>query len=248
MALSRLKRLLGVGIRKEMQDKLEKLGISAISDDRVMRRLELYQEFQEYVKKATNLPRDLTPEEKLDLLIEHIHNINNLVNTIAVPWGRAGSDNWYALMMSGWSIIYTHFLEIANTVKNIFFRLERESEEKIRRKKQKEDEESAYSEVPPKIQKEELVRKVLFVFQTFFLRYATLIVEVSWKAEDVAPSWSVTLQQPQVMPYGMPPIRTYDTGSIKEKEEESRSIQPQPPPVDYSQIPDVLKRRREDKT
>jgi hypothetical protein len=238
MAFSRLKKLLGIGLRKEMQDKLEKLGVSVISDERVMRRLELYQEFQEYVRKATNLPRDLTPEEKLDLLIEHIHNINNLVNTIAVPWGRAGSDNWYAFMMSGWSTIYTHFLEIANTVKNIFYRLERESEEKIRRKKQKSDEESTYSEVPPKIQKEELVRKVLFVFQTFFLRYATLIVEVSWKAEDVAPSWSVTLQQPQIMPYGMPPLTTIDRGSFGGGGQ-------QPPPEELNPPQqDLIRRRR----
>jgi hypothetical protein len=211
-------------MRKDIQDKLEKLGVSVISDERVMKRIELFQDFHKAIEECTMLPPELPPEEKVDKMAEYIHIINDMLHSMAIPWGRAGDENWYSQMMSGWSTIHTRTLDLIGTVKNLMKRLENEK--------------AKTNDKAPYIQKEELVRKLKSFIETFYLKYALLIAEVSWMSRDVAPSWSVTLQQPQVMPYGMPPLTTIDRGSFGGGGQ-------QPPPEELNPPQqDLIRRRR----
>jgi len=167
--------------RREETDfngQMKRLGLYVYNDEKLATRIEMYEDFHQYVQKCTALDPD--PEKALEEIIQQTHEINNKLHQLAVPFGRAGSENWYAEAMSGWSRLYSMMVQINEAGKAL---------------------QALYSESrgnpnAPYVQKKEVVDKIKTLYQDIFLRYALLIAEISWMKEDVSPSWSAVINQP----------------------------------------------------
>lgn len=152
--------------------RVDRLGMTILNDEKLMARLSVYGDMHEFIKDA----RKIGSEHSLDMIEEQVHAINDALHQVAIPFGRAGSEKWYAEAMRGWSTLYTVMLDIIHSVGSLLESGERPD-------------------------KGELIRKVFHFFQNVYMQYAMLIAEISWYREDVSPSWSTVIMPP--MSFGM---------------------------------------------
>ncbi len=164
-----------------VRDELKTLGLHTISDQKLEGRIVEYADFHEHIKECSEMSITLTPEAKLEMISKHVHNINAKLHQVAVPWGRAGDTSWYAEAMGGWSTIQTRSLDMITSTRIIIAKSEKEGK-------------ASYASV---IQKEEIVAKLCYFFEVFYLKYALLIAEISWRTEDVSPQYAVTVVMPK---------------------------------------------------
>jgi hypothetical protein len=175
-------------IRKDF----EKLGLTVISDERLRERLENYKKLYDYIQKHSGVVPfgDATPEEKLNKLNDFVHNVNTTIQSLAIPWLRAGDEKVREggrLIVRGWSRLYTLILDMLTTSKHLLATIG----EKERT-------------IEPTLLKEELIRKLISFIQKFYIPYALMIAGASWLREDVSPSWNVVVQA--IPPSYIPPI------------------------------------------
>lgn len=167
--------------------RINRLGMMILNDEKLLARLGVYEELHSIMRE---LSRN-SAEKSLEMIEEQTHVINGVLHQVAIPFGRAGSEKWYATVMSGWSTLHTKMLDIVHSAKSL---LERGKEGRF----------------VTESEKRELVAKVWNFFQNVYLRYALLIAGLSWYREDVSPSWSTVIPQPypvsekQLTTYQMP--------------------------------------------
>lgn len=185
----------GKGKRKKT---LSDVGVTTIADEKTAKRIEQYKSLAETIQHATILPTKIkvrtkdasgqevektitaTPEVKMRLIAKNLHSINQQLNEIAIPWCRAGSEAGYLNVIHGWSGLYTQFSDMATYVMSMLKKY------------------SQIESLDPETSKEELVRKFHTWFQTIYLRYAQLILGVSWSDKDVSQAWNLTVFQPPI--------------------------------------------------
>ena len=166
MVWARLKRFV-LGGREDGQR--QQIAQFILSDEKLARRVEEYREFHEFIRDCLN-PKGDKPEKRVSTLAEYIHKINEKLHNLAVPYGRAGSEAWYARAMDGWSVIHTRTLDMVRSVQRMM---------------------KAVTES----QKAELEHKLLTFFTNFYVQHALFIAEISWMREDVAPSYTAVINQ-----------------------------------------------------
>ncbi len=163
--------------QKEDEDsyygKVNRLGMTILNDEKLMARLGVYGEMQDLINDILSSGS----QEDLDDIEDQAKKLNEVLHQAAIPWGRAGSERWYAEAMKGWSTLYTKMIDIVASARSLV---------------------ESGGERASESEKRELINKVWNLFQNIYVRYALLIAELSWYKEDVTPSWStVIMQQPQ---------------------------------------------------
>ncbi|MEM2944629.1 MAG: hypothetical protein QW087_07815, partial [Methanomassiliicoccales archaeon] len=133
-------------------------------------RLGTYEDLHELMQKISSSKA----EKSLEAIEEQVNAVNKTLHQVAIPFGRGGSEKWYAEAMSGWSTLHTKMLDIIHAAKSL---LERSS-----------------SRFATESEKKELVGKVWNFFQNVYMKYALLIAEISWYREDVSPGWMGAIQ------------------------------------------------------
>jgi len=171
--------------KTQAHENLKRLGLTTITDEKFGARTSLYENFCEYVTQSHGIEGEAIAV--LDTITSRISQINNVLHQAAIPYGRAGTSKGYSKLSSGWSELYTRTLDVATSVKNSIRNIEQEK-----------------TACQPGIQKDELVLKLRYLFEAYYLKYALIIASVSWMAEDVAPSWATVIVTPPV-PQGYPP-------------------------------------------
>jgi len=161
-----------------LNDQMKKLGLYVYNDGKLATRIEMYEDFLRYVQQQTALDPD--PEKALEEIIQQTHEINNKLHQLAIPFGRAGSEKWYAEAIRGWCNLYSMMVQVNEAGKSL---------------------QALYNEIEgnskiPYLQKKEIVNKVKTFYQREFVKYAQFMAAISWRKEDVAPSWSAVIHQP----------------------------------------------------
>jgi hypothetical protein len=198
---------------------LEKVGVRNLNSQDVANRLYAYEILEDTIQNLTILKKPVSDdkgkvsfvtvesaEEKIELMINGIIELNSMLVKMAAPWGAAGSEQWFATVMSAWKTLYTRILNIATTIQSII----------------KNDYEN---ESNPEACKMELVNEFyLTLFQLDYLAYAQLVYSLSWRRDDVANKWALTLYQPPLMnPYSNAETITSSGGRTSE---DHRTIRP----------------------
>ena len=234
---------------------LNRLGIEIVKDIKLEERLRRLQVLVNELQSIGEVEGD-SYEERLMSLRRRLEQINQMLHEVAIPWGRAGSEQVYAQAMRGWSGLHTMVLDAADS----FLRLMRRAEEPANPspapryrvepygadKPEQPDKSQQgggngeravtvgsllaeqiaksldpYKEYggPPERQKKELYDKFRSFVVRYYVRYAQLIIQISWRGEDVAPSWSATIQQPPSYGFGgwgaMPPATGQQPSTIQ---------------------------------
>jgi len=184
---NRVKKALGIKIEKPINP-YEKFGISVISDEKTDVRLEAMTKFLDELKQNIDtLHTSENSDEKLRLITDLTHKINRTAHTISLPFGRAGSRSTYAQAVRGWSTIYPLMLSFISSAQ---VNMQNATEE----------------------QKKEVVSKLQYFFETFYLECAQMLMGFSWFEEDVTPSKALIIQSIPA-PFSNYPIRQIDTAS-----------------------------------
>jgi len=200
--------------RTQAHENLKRLGLTTITDEKFGARTALYENFCQFVTESQGIEGEAIVV--LNEITSRISQINNVLHQAAIPYGRAGTSKGYSKLASGWSELYTRTLDVASSVKNSIRNIEQEK--------------TAYQ---PEMQKNELVLKLRYLFEAYYLKYALIIASVSWMAEDVAPSWATIIQAPPMM-QGYPPNtidRPPDSTGDLVKPTKQRNAQDWGPPV-----------------
>ena len=113
--LRKIARKLGVKVseKDELFIGLRDIGIKLFSDQKLDTRLDIMTEvlkkfkeplFETYVKKGDQIVRKIrTPQEVIRELNNRTHILNELLNTVSIPWGRALENQGFANLVSAWS-------------------------------------------------------------------------------------------------------------------------------------------------
>jgi len=157
--------------------RVNRLGMMILNDEKLLARLGVYEDMHNIVRQMSIS----TAEKSLEVIEEQVHIINSALHQVAIPFGRAGSEKWYAEAMRGWSTLHTKMLDMVSAARSL---LERGNGGRF----------------ATESEKRELIGKVWNFFQNVYVRYALLISSVSWYREDVAPSWSTVISQPFLAP------------------------------------------------
>jgi hypothetical protein len=195
---------------RSVREDFERLGLTVISDERLRERLEGYKKLYDYIQKHSGVVpfEDATPEDKLNKLNDFVHNVNTMIQSLAIPWLRAGDEKVREggrLIVRGWSRLYTLILDMLTTSKHLLATIG----EKERT-------------IEPTLLKEELIRKLISFIQKFYVPYALMIAGASWLREDVSPSWNVVVQA--IPSYATPPPYAMEEG-VKDMREEYEKMQ-----------------------
>jgi len=154
--------------------RVDRLGMTILNDEKLMARLGVYEEMHAMMRHTGICD----PEHGLDTIEAQVHAVSDTLHQVAIPFGRAGSEKWYAEIMRGWSTLYTVMLDIVHSARSL---LERGD---------------AAGWHGSEAGRRELIGKVWNFFQNVYMRYALLIAEISWFHEDVSPSWSTVIMPP----------------------------------------------------
>lgn len=161
-------------VDESFHTKIDRLGMAILNDEKMMARLGVYDEMHTLMRQAG----PSRPDRSLDLIEEQAYNISDALHQVAIPFGRAGDEKWYAEAMRGWSTLHTRTLDMIHSARALLERAE------------------ATGWHGSESERQELIGKVWNFFQNVYVRYALLIAEFSWYREDVTPSWSAVLTQP----------------------------------------------------
>lgn len=153
------------------REPLSELGIRIINDARLEGRTKALEEFHREIRSAHYLS-GCNADELIDQLSEKVIMLNELLHAISIPYGRAGDEGWYAQVVSGWSTIHAFMLDFISGIRN--------------------SKATALSKLAN-------FHALKHFFETFYLKYLLEISGVSWREKDVTPSWSITVQQSQLM-------------------------------------------------
>jgi hypothetical protein len=113
--------------------------------------------------------------------------------------------------MRAWGDINGYFFDISYTLKNWFQRIAKAETQN----NGDNSDEGDFIVLRPRLPKSVLITAFLTMVIREYLPRAETLVRVSWGEADVTPSWAGAIQpvvQP-ALPYGIPPIRHFDTGS-----------------------------------
>jgi hypothetical protein len=212
-----LKRFLGVrkGEEATRQEVLAKMGIFLVKDERVEQRVQELADFYKHRDTIVALKSEVetgrkTPEECLEELIVNMNLLNKQIDRIATPYWRALNSSLAATVMRAWGDINGYFFDISYTLKNWFQRIA-----KAETQNNGDGDGSDFIVLRPRLPKSVLITAFLTMVIREYLPRAETLVRVSWGEADVTPSWAGAIQpvvQP-ALPYGIPPIRHFDTGS-----------------------------------
>jgi hypothetical protein len=213
-----LKRFLGIrkGEEATRQEVLAKMGIFLVKDERVEQRVQELADFYRYRDTIVALKSEVetgrkTPEECLDELIANMNLLNKQIDRIATPYWRALNSSLAATVMRAWGDINGYFFDISYTLKNWFQRIAKAEAQN----NGDDSDDSDFIVLRPRLPKSVLITAFLTMVIREYLPRAETLVRVSWGEADVTPSWAGAIQpvvQP-ALPYGIPPIRHFDTGS-----------------------------------
>ena len=164
-------------VSAEKREDLKTLGILVGSSDELQTRIQRRREFYEKIailrkEVIFHNRKPLPPEKHMAVLLRTIDQIDYLLKECAVPWGRAGSVEWYRRAMAGWEGLLADLKSYALMTYHIM-------------KKKKETTE-----------KWGLLRDVRIVLTKYLVRYAQFIEAASYMAEDVTPKYNVVVVTP----------------------------------------------------
>jgi len=170
------------------RDELAQVGILIGTSDELEKRLEARQKFyeqlqafrQDAVDEETKEP--LPPEQQIMLMAKALDQIDDLLKASSIPWGRAGSVDWYRQAMSGWEGL----LSIAKSDLLTCLRILKTSKRKL-------------------TDKWDLVHKMRRFLVVEVLRYAQYIEDVSFFDADITPKYNLVLPQAPMYPMGSQP-------------------------------------------
>jgi hypothetical protein len=186
-----------------IQQQLKALGFSVVTDDKLRQRIAALREFHDSIEKLAQ-PEGENPRERVESIKRHMQFVNQQLGEIAIPWGRGGSEASYNEAMWGWTGIHAMSLDFVDSILHLI-------ETPGTELPQAADPENPGLHRPaggaqsPERQQEELYQKLQHFVTSFYIRYAQLILTISWRKEDVAPSWIANVQYP-FMPEGSPRI------------------------------------------
>ena len=168
----RLTELAQIGILVGRSDELEK---------RLKQREQFYEKLNAFQENLTDEKGKLLPPEKqIEAMLKGLDEIDRLLKQSSIPWGRAGSVDWYRQAMSGWEGL----LAIAKSDVLVCLNI-------LRREK------SRYLDAW------DLVNKLRSFLIVEVLRYAQYIEDVSFFEADITEKWSLVVQQPSTPTRGI---------------------------------------------
>jgi len=161
----------------EKREDLKNLGILVGSSDELQTRIDRRRKFYEKIailRRETIFynGKPLPPERHMAVLLKTIDQIDYLLKECAVPWGRAGSIDWYRQAMSGWEGLLA---DLKSYVLMAYHIMKTKSEP---------------------TEKWGLLRDVRIVLTKYLVRYAQFIEAASYMAEDVTPKYNVVVVTP----------------------------------------------------
>lgn len=171
--------------RKTTSKTLESFGLDVLRDDKMDQRQELTKEIHALIEAP--IDENLTAEQRLKKLEDRIRELDRLIRVAHIPFGRAGDEATYRLMMEGYEEIRALDSFLTSSVRSVLKKEEDPSE------------------------KLELIRKLEWAITSVRFKAIHLICDASWRREDVAPSYAITIHQmappPKTIPYGYGPPR-----------------------------------------
>jgi len=212
------------------RDELKELGLNIIKDRKLDDRITDLKEFNILLKRMKQ-PKGKTYEEKLQWLMDQVDAINEMLSEISIPWGRAANEQAYAKAMGGWSGLHSLTLDAGNS----FLRLMERSEQAQPKKEITSRSETQFAQRENR-QKRELFDKYQSFVTRYYVRYAMLVAAISWRSQDVAPSYSVVIQQQMMPGYGGGGPAVPMTGLTSQIE--------QPPSAQVPRLPKPAKGKR----
>jgi len=186
-----------------LRDKMEELGIRVISDERLMKRIEILAELHEDILKEAE---GETPEEKLEKLIDKLEQADNILRKVAVPWGRGGDRKWFAEFMKHYEKLISLARVHLTCVRDLLRAREVEESEEVDRAP------DAWRRVKPRtsvyrrlVDKSELVRLTENYLKQEIYPYLLFLIDVSFLEMDVLPSWTIAMRKPEEVPSAVVP-------------------------------------------
>jgi len=174
-----------------IEQTLRELGIAVVQEEKLKQRFHLMGQLSESIQSAERI-EGRTPEEKMHRLIDQLQVIDQLLNVISIPYGRAAENAAYASAMQAWAV---HHAEVMAMAKSVLALMEQADADA------KHAQASGYVVVTPREQKEELFQKFHYFVVREHLKTARQILGASWSDKDVSERHVAVVQLPW-MPTG----------------------------------------------
>jgi len=163
---------------------LNEIGIFPMADEKLTERLVNLRTFFEQLEASEEelkKPNE-SPLTKIGKMREHLKMIDVAMKELSVPYGRAGDQDRYRLVMTAWERLYAKGLDVIEEAKNT-----------IADYVVKEEKGGVPTEVS-RMEQAEVVDLTEGFLRIEILPYANMIMDYSYFREDVAPSHAVVVQ------------------------------------------------------
>jgi hypothetical protein len=176
---------------KSLKLELGELGIRAITDERLARRIEIVRQLQEELQTPVSAR---TPISQVQQMFERLQKVNATVRTAGIPYLRGGDFDNSRLCLIGWENLYSLATDIIKTIM------------------------LTVQDKGKTMDKSEAVRKLFSFIEIEIILYAFYILDASFFERDVSPSSAAVIQpilptQKQVL------VGNIDDANQKPKEE-----------------------------
>ncbi len=176
-------RITGKKEQKTIPTRLEELGLSFMASEETKDRIETKKQL---FKLLYSPLRGTTPEAKVKSLYKKIHQVNEILHEVDIPYGRGGERSWYGEVAFSW----TNILAISETFIESTMRQMKTLEHL---KELKEGKKHPISLERIRHRKENLLVNIEHFFVRITRSYAEKVSSVSWFPEDVGRNWAVII-------------------------------------------------------
>ena len=168
---------------ENIENKLERIGLSFMSSQETKERIERKKELFEILYSPL---KGRTPEAKIKDLHKKVNKINMILHETDVPYGRGGERGWYSEVVFAWTDIYA--------ISNIFIESTMRQIEKANFKSKQ----SSKTNQPVSLDRLKRRKETLLInIEHFYIRitraYAEKVAACSWFPEDVGRNWAAII-------------------------------------------------------
>jgi hypothetical protein len=149
------------------RENISPVGLKVLADEKLAQRIDALQGFYDYFDVFTS---DVNVKAQLDEVEKKSKELNAIIKIVATPYGRSGSEHAWSMISSGWNGLHMISLDVIQGVRNLI-----------------EDSKDELNQL-------ELVRKLKGYCLVDYWQYGMLVLDVSFKAEDVSPSTATVIQ------------------------------------------------------
>lgn len=175
--------------QKGQDASFENIGLAVLKDKGIDARIELLEDFRNWV--YGELEGEM-PEEKVKNLLDRLQNIDHILRTVSIPYCAAGGRDTYALIMDAWETTraQTHYALTSH-----LYLMKKAEQEDIEKNPSQDSLRTA-------LRKEELLRKIEYLWITFTAKYALLTTDLAWFPEHINRPWAMVIHQPPIRERG----------------------------------------------